>query len=302
MKVLITGGLGFTGRALTEHLIKKDLQVTVVSRALKPPPETPRQIRYVSADTTVRGAWQKEIEDQDGIINLAGASIFRRWTGKAKKRIYDSRILTTRNVVETVRKEAFLFSASAAGYYGPGGDREITEGDRAGPDFLARLCADWEREAMKAESRGARVVTGRIGVVLGRGGGALKQMVSPFKFFLGGPLGNGKQWFPWIHMEDLVRAVLFLCEQKDINGPVNFCAPYPVRNRELAKTMGKILKRPSFFPAPALMLRLALGDFGSMLLQGQKVQPEKLLARGFSFRYTGIEHALRDLLEKRIEN
>ena len=301
MKVLITGGLGFVGTQLSIRLVEKGHQVTVVDHSPQPRTYTPQEVRYVFADTTVKGAWQEEIQAQDAVVNLAGTSIFRRWNDETKQLIHDSRVLTTRNVAEAMPKEkvSLLCSTSAVGYFGFRGDEKLTEGDAPGDDFLARVCVDWEREAHKAADKGVRVVIARFGIVLGKTGGALGQMIPAFKKFVGGPLGSGKQWFSWIHMEDLLNAFLFCFENQDIHGPVNLCSPNPVRNRELAKALGKVLSRPSFLTTPAFMLRLVLGEFGSVLLGGQKVNPAKLLKHGFVFHYPEITDALEEIIGKR---
>jgi len=296
MKILITGGLGFVGTQLSDRLIEKGHQITVVDRAPAPAAYTPQGVTYVSADTTKKGPWQEEIARQDAVINLAGVSIFSRWNDKTKTLIHDSRILTTRNVVEAMdkNKEGLFCSTSAVGYYGFRGDEVLAEEDSPGSDFLAQVCIDWEAEANKATKKGTRVVITRFGIVLGKTGGALGQMIPAFKRFVGGPLGSGTQWFSWIHMEDLLRAFLFVFDNKDIHGPVNLCAPNPIRNKELAKALGKVLSRPSFLKTPAFTLRLVLGEFGSILLEGQKVIPAKLLQHGFPFRYPEIMEALQE--------
>ena len=298
MNILITGGLGFVGTQLSVHFLGRGHQVTVVDYAPQPRPYTPKEVNYIVADTTVPGAWQNEIQTQNAVINLAGSSIFTRWTKKAKQLIYDSRILTTRNVVEALPagKETLLCSTSAVGYYGFRHDEELTEADSPGSDFLARVCIDWENEAAKAADKGARVVITRFGIVLGKTGGALGQMIPLFKMFVGGPQGSGRQWFSWIHMEDLLNAFVIVLDDNNISGPVNFCAPNPVRNRELAKSLGKVLYRPSFLKTPSFMLRLVLGEFGSMILKGQRVIPTRLLEHGFTFRYPEIVGALREVL------
>jgi len=279
MKVLIIGGLGFVGTQLAIQLLGKGHEVTIVDKAPQPRDDTSNQARYVSADTTAPGPWQKEVSEQDVVINLAGVSIFSRWNDETKKLIYDSRILTTGNVVEALPtgEETLLCSTSAVGYYGFRGDEELTEEGSPGNDFLATLSVDWEAEASKAADKGVRVVTTRFGIVLGKTGGALGQMIPAFKKFVGGPLGSGKQWFSWIHMEDLLNAFLFVLDNKDINGPVNFSSPNPVTNKDLGKALGKVLGRPSFVKTPGFMLRMVLGEFGSVLLEGQKVIPAKLL-------------------------
>jgi uncharacterized protein (TIGR01777 family) len=298
MKIIITGGLGFIGTKLSIRLLESGHQVTIVDHSPKPRPYTPQEARYVSADTMVPGAWQEEVENYDAVINLAGASIFRRWNNDTKQLIYDSRILTTRNVVEAMPKEkgALLCSTSAVGYYGFRGDNQLTEEDSPGNDFLARVCVDWEREARKAAEKGVRVAITRFGIVLGRTGGVLGKMIPAFKKFVGGPLGSGKQWFSWIHIEDLLKAFLFVFENQDIHGPVNFCSPNPVRNRDLARALGKALSRPSFLTTPAIILRLVLGEFGSVLLEGQRVIPAKLVKYGFVFQYPEIMGALQEVV------
>jgi uncharacterized protein (TIGR01777 family) len=298
MKVVITGGLGFIGTQLSTRLLERGHQVTVVDHSPRPKPSTPREVKYVSADTAVPGAWQEEVGIQDAVINLAGTSIFRRWNDETKRLIYDSRILTTRNVVEAMDEEkgGLLCSTSAVGYYGFRGDEELTEDDRPGNDFLAKVCVDWEKEAQKAADKGVRVVLTRFGIVLGNTGGVLGQMIPAFRKFVGGPLGSGRQWFSWIHMEDLLRAFLFVFDNEDIHGPVNFCSPNPVRNRGLAKALGKVLSRPSFLTVPAFMLRVVLGDFGSVLVEGQRVVPTKLLKHGFVFEYAEIMGALQEVM------
>jgi uncharacterized protein (TIGR01777 family) len=298
MNILITGGLGFVGTQLSLRFLGRGDQVTVVDHSPQPRPYSPEEVNYIAADTAVPGAWQEEIKAQHAVINLAGTSIFTRWSKKTKQLIYDSRILTTRNVVEAIPagKEILLCSTSAIGYYGFRHDEELTEADSPGNDFLARVCIDWEVEAGKAADKGARVVITRFGIVLGKTGGALGQMVPLFKMFVGGPQGSGRQWFSWIHMEDLLNAFAFVLDNSNIRGPVNFCAPNPVRNRDLAKALGQVMSRPSFLKTPSFMLRLVLGEFGSMILKGQRVIPARLLEHGFIFRYPEIAGALAEVL------
>lgn len=298
MKVLITGGLGFVGTQLSIRLLGRGHQVTVVDHSPEPRAYTPQDVGYVSADTSIKGAWQEHVSHQDAVINLAGASIFTRWDKKTKQLIYESRILTTRNVVEAMpeKRGTVLCSTSAVGYYGHRGDEELTEDDTPGGDFLAKVCIDWENEARKAIGKGVRVAITRFGIVLGKTGGALGKMIPAFKKFVGGPLGTGDQWFSWIHMEDLLNAFMFVFEKQDISGPVNFCSPNPVRNRDLAKTLGRILSRPSVVKTPAFMLRLVLGEFGSVLLEGQRVIPAQLVKHGFTFHYPEIMGALQEVV------
>ena len=298
MHVFITGGLGFVGSHLSRFLLNKGYRVTAVGRPVNQQQIQHANFDYVSGDTTQTGKWQGALKDADAVVNLAGESIFKRWSAKTKKQIYQSRILTSRNVVAALpqNKHITLCSASAVGYYGDRADSILTESDPPGNDFLANLSIDWETEALQAPAGSIRVVLMRFGIILGKNGGAMGQMISAFKAFVGGPLGSGDQWFPWLHMDDLLAAVDFAIENPDIRGAVNFCAPNPVRNRELAKTLGGLLKRPSFMPAPAFMLRLFLGEFGGVLLASQRMVPDKLLKAGFHFKYPEIREALKAIV------
>jgi uncharacterized protein (TIGR01777 family) len=207
---------------------------------------------------------------------------------------------TTQNIVEgiTSRPERpfTLFSTSAVGYYGFCGDEELTEESPHGDDFLARIAVEWEGEALKARDKGARVVVTRFGIVMGEKGGALSQMISLFKKYIGGPIGSGKQWFSWVHIKDLAEAFTFLLKHPEISGPVNVCSPNPVRNKDLAKALGKALHKPSFMPAPGFMIKLVLGEFGSVILEGQRVIPRRLLDNGFVFQYPDIHKALQGIV------
>ncbi len=295
MKIFITGGTGFVGKTLAPALVRSGHEVSILSRSRR---MEPSGIFWIEGDPTQRGKWQEAVKEHGIIINLAGASIFTRWTEQAKRMIRDSRILTTRHLLEAIDggKGKTFFSTSAIGYYGFHGDEDLTEDSPPGQDFLALLARDWEAEAKEAEKKGCRVVLSRFGIVLGEKGGALGQMIPLFSKYVGGPLGSGKQWFSWIHIEDLTRAFLFLLEHPEISGPVNFTAPNPVRNKELAQWLGRILGRPAFLPAPGFMLRLFLGEFGSILLKGQRVLPQKLLRAGFQFSYPEIDRALRQVI------
>ena len=298
MKVFITGGLGFVGSHLSTFLLNCGHHVTAVGRPSQQHLITHENYQYLSADTTQSGLWQEDLNRVDAVGNLVGKSIFKRWSKNYKKQIYDSRILSTRNVVSALPagKCITLCSASGAGYYGNRADDVLNEDEPPGDDFLARLCIDWEKEALQAEERGIRVAPMRFGVILGKDGGALSKMVPQFKAFAGGPIGNGRQWFPWMHLDDLTAAIRFVLEHQEISGPVNFCAANPVRNRDLARALGKVLHRPAFMPAPSVMMRMALGEFSQVLLAGQRTIPEKLLQQGFQFQYPEIEGALRALL------
>jgi hypothetical protein len=300
MKILITGGTGFVGTQLNSRLIQDGHEVTILSRSAKRSGEVPRGISYLQGDPTQKGPWQEAIKNHDAVINLAGASIFAKWTEEYKKTIRESRVSTTRNIVEGIEanptKKITLFSTSAVGYYGFCGDEELIEESPPGNDFLARMALEWEGEALKAREKGARVVITRFGIVMGEKGGALSQMIPLFKKYIGGPIGSGKQWFSWVHIKDLSEAFAFLLKHPEISGPVNVCAPNPVRNKDLAKALGKVLHRPSFMPAPGFMVKLVLGEFGSVILEGQRVIPKRLLESGFAFQYPDIDKALQGIV------
>ena len=299
MKLFMTGGTGFAGRNLALAFIQQGHGVTILTRSSRGK-ELPPGSSIVEGDPTQSGSWQAAVKDHDVVVNLAGASIFSRWTKKTKEALWESRMRTTRNLVDAAGPTVkVFFSTSAVGYYGFRGDEILTEESPSGQDFLALLAQEWEKEASRAGERGCRVVITRFGIVLGEKGGALGQMVPLFKKYLGGPLGSGRQWFSWIHMEDLARAFLFLLDHHEISGPVNLTSPNPVRNKDLAETLGKVLHRPSNRPAPGFLLKLILGEFGSVLLEGQRVIPQKLSQGGFQFRYPEIEKALEQILEKR---
>jgi uncharacterized protein (TIGR01777 family) len=295
MKIFITGGTGFVGKSLAPALVRSGHEVSVLTRSGKG--DLPG-ISWIGGDPAQRGKWQESVRGHGVVINLAGASIFTRWTEEAKKKIRDSRIQTTRHLLEAMEggEGKTFFSTSAVGYYGFHGDEDLTEDSPPGGDFLALLARDWEAEAREAEKKGCRVVITRFGIVLGEKGGALGQMIPLFRKYLGGPLGSGRQWFSWIHIEDLTRAFLFLLEHRELSGPVNFTAPNPVRNKELAQALGRVLGRPAFLPAPGFLLRTVLGEFGSILLEGQRVLPRKLLQAGFQFSYPEIDGALRQVI------
>jgi uncharacterized protein len=296
MKILITGASGFVGRRLVKHCADLGHRVTAVD--LAPFPETldPACLQTIQADTTRPGLWQDAVAECDAVVNLAGVNIFQRWSAHYKELIHDSRILTTRHLVNALpaKTSAVLCSTSAVGYYGSRGDAILEEDAGPGSDFLARVCVDWEKEALQAESRGARVVIPRFGVVLAGNGGALAKMIPTYRLFVGGPLGNGQQWFTWIHLQDLIQAMLFVIDKKEIKGPVNFCAPEPVRNRDFSTALATRLNRPSAFRVPAFMLRLAAGELGNLVLNSQRAVPQKLEAAGYAFQYPSLASALEE--------
>jgi len=298
MNILIVGGTGFIGSHLCSYLLERGHAVTALGTAPQWQNTAHTRFAYISADATQPGAWQQALSDIDAVVNLAGKTIFKRWNEAYKQQIYDSRILTTRNIVAALPagSHCVLCNTSAVGFYGDRQDDVLTETAAAGQGFMADIAKDWEREAFTAAEKGIRVAVMRFGIVLGKGGGAMARMLPAFRMFAGGPLGNGRQWFPWIHLQDLISAVEFLLDTPALSGPFNFSAPNPVRNRELAATLGRVLRRPSFLPAPRAMLRLVLGEVGAALLESQRAMPHNLLESGFNFRFPQIEPALRDIV------
>lgn len=301
MKLLIAGGTGFVAQSLVPALASRGHDLTLLSRRVSSLGPAQNNIRFVPWDPARRLCPQEPLEDADGILNLAGEPIAaRRWTPVQKKKILSSRVDATRTLVEAaaraVRRPRFLINASAVGYYGPR-EEDVTEHTAGGGDFLARTCQTWEGEAVRAEALGMRVIRLRIGIVLAPGGGALAKMIPAFRFFLGGPLGSGRQWMSWIHREDLTGLVMFLLE-REISGPVNATAPNPVRMKEFAQTLGRALGRPAFAPAPGFMLKLILGEMADLLLTGQKALPEKALSLGYRFRFPRLGEALADLMPR----
>lgn len=301
MKVFITGGTGFVGNVVVESLLGQEHEVTVLTRSTPRGQTRGGRVAYVEGDPRRAGKWQENVAEHDGVINLAGASIFCRWTRSNKLAIRKSRIETTKNLVEGLSgrkgRETVLISASGTGYYGSREEEGLGEDASAGHDFLAALSQEWEAEAKKAEEHGVRVALCRLGVVLGRNGGALKKMAPAFRAGLGSPLGNGNQWFSWIHEQDLTDIFLFLLSREDASGPVNCTAPRPVRNREFTKGLGQALRRPTFLPSlPGPLLKIGLGEFAQVFLEGQCAIPVRLLDLGFDFRFPTLDQALADLL------
>jgi hypothetical protein len=290
MKVIVTGGTGFLGTPLVVQLRAEGNDVVVLTRGRA----APGQITWLP-DGSV-GPWAKAIEGADAVINLAGESIAgHRWTTAHKARIRDSRILATRSIVAAIhgagRKPATLVNASAVGYYGSRGDATLTEDLPPGEDFLAMVCRAWEAEALAATDA-SRVILLRSAPVLERDGGMLPQMALPFRFFVGGPVGRGDQYWSWIHRADWVAIVKWALETNQVVGPVNLAAPTPVTNREFATTLGRVLKRPAFMPAPVFALRIVLGGMADVLLFSQRVIPAKAEALEFRFQYRTLEPAL----------
>jgi uncharacterized protein len=275
MNVVITGASGFVGRALSERLRSSGHSVTAVSLRTQPPPEVFAQCQAV--------------------VNLAGEPVAQRWTAGARERISNSRIQATRSLVAALRKypPVVLVSASAVGYYGSRGDEILTEDSPPASDFLGQLALTWEQEAHAAEQFGVRVVTPRIGVVLGRGGGALAQMLLPFRLGVGGRLGTGEQWMSWIALDDLISLIEFAITDAALSGPVNAVAPNPVTNAAFTRELAAALHRPAIFPVPAFALKILFGEMSQILLGGQRVIPQAALRAGFQFRFSDLGDALR---------
>ena len=297
MKLVVVGATGFIGSALCSRLLERGHALTLLTRHLPPDASTPTKTwRHWIPGTS--GEWEASLDGADGVINLAGEPIAaKRWTDNRKDKIRSSRIDATRSIVEAIagakRKPAFLLNGSAIGYYGPHRDEIVTEETPAGSDFLSFVCRAWEEEAQRAEPLGVRVVRLRTGIVLGPRGGALAKMVPPFKFFIGGPLGAGTQWMSWIHLEDEVGLILHLIETPRAAGAVNATAPNPATMKEFCKTLGKVMRRPSWAPVPGFVLRLTLGEMADMLLTGQRVLPAAAQQLGYQFRYAKLYDALQ---------
>jgi uncharacterized protein (TIGR01777 family) len=290
MKVVVAGGTGFLGTPLVSQLRTSGTDVYVLTRGRA----APGRITW-SPDGTI-GRWAEAIDGADAVINLAGESIAgRRWTPVYKARIRDSRIRATRSVVAAIhaaaRKPAAFLNASAVGYYGSRGNEHLTEESLPGTDFLASVCREWEAEALAAADA-SRVVLLRSAPVLESTGGMLPRMALPFRLFIGGPVGAGTQYWSWIHRDDWVAMAIWALATSQVSGPLNLAAPAPVTNREFAHTLGHVLKRPAFMPAPAFALRLFLGEMADAVLFSQRVIPAKAEALGFRFRYATLEPAL----------
>jgi len=294
MNILITGGTGFIGTPLSRELRSSGHTVVVTTRR---PSDVKEKLTWNPPDLIPPDV----ISNFDAVINLAGEPIAPgRWTKRRKKLIMSSRINTTHALVQSMRisnpKPKVLISASAIGYYGAHGDEFVTEDMPPSSDFLAEVCKTWEEEALKAEELGVRVVLVRTGGVLESDGGALPQMMLPFRFFLGGAIGSGKQWFSWIHRDDVVGIIKYALENGTVSGPVNATAPVPVTNMDFSAALGKALNRPSWLSVPGFIVKLTLGELGSVLLTGQRVLPEKALKAGYQFKYTEVNEALKTIL------
>ncbi len=296
MRIAIAGGAGFLGRPLTDALARDGHDVVILTRGQNGSLGGVRSVAW--NPNGALGPWAAEIDGAGAVVNLAGESIAgKRWTAAQKARILDSRIQATRSLVAAIRGAAaapqVFISGSAVGYYGPRGDDAVTESTPAGSDFLAQICVKWEEEALRAASDRTRVVCIRTGIVLEKDGGALAQMLPPFKFGVGGPVGSGRQYCPWIHRDDWVALVRWAIATAAARGAINATAPHPVTSKEFARALGRAMHRPSFMPAPAFALRLLLGEMAdALLLSGQNAAPDAATRAGFSFRYADVDAAL----------
>lgn len=297
-KVCISGATGLIGKKLVKLLAENDYYIVSLTRDInkskKILPEAKEHFDFKSND------FQTAIETSYAIINLSGASIAgKRWSKSYKKIILESRTKTTKFLVDAVEKctnpPKIFINASAVGIYKNLGDNSITEQSPKADDFLATVCKKWEEEAFKLWDK-CRVVTARTGIVLDKKDGALAKILLPFKLFIGGPLGSGKQWMPWIHIEDTIQLYKWVLENEDIKGPINFTAPNPVQMKEFAKTIAKVLKRPSAFKVPSFLLKILLGESAVIVLDGQRATPQKAIENGFKFKYSKLEDALKSIL------
>jgi hypothetical protein len=303
-RVVVTGATGLIGKNLCDQLQKKGYQVVVFSRSpQKARRLVPNAAEYVQWDASQQGDWVGALYNAHGVIHLAGASIFgQRWSTSYKALLRSSRIDSTRALVDAMAsleaKPDVFISGSAVGYYGHRDDSKLDEQATPGDDFLARLTADWENEACRAEEHGIRTVTVRTGIILDNQEGALPLLKLPFSFYVGGPVLPGTQWFSWVHVADEVGIILMALEDKRARGPINATAPEPQTNANFSATLAKVMGVPSWLPVPGFALHIALGEFADELTHGQRVIPHKAEELGYTFQYPTSEQALRDLLKK----
>jgi uncharacterized protein (TIGR01777 family) len=304
MNILITGGTGLIGQILTKKLLLENYNVSVITRDSKKAKELLyEKVNIIEGDVSTGGSWQELVNDFDIIINLAGEPIsISRWTIDKKRKIYQSRIMSTKNLVEAINKNTkvkLFINASAVGYYGiQKDDRKINENEICGNDFLAQLCNDWEKESKKInlKNENIRLINLRIGIVLSDKGGAISKIKKIFNLYIGGNIGLGNNWFPWIHIDDLINIFIFSINNKNIYGAINCTSPNPERFKDFIKYIGKSMNRPSIFYIPSIFLKLLLGESSNLLLGGQRAIPKKLLDNGFIFEYDNLRSALDNIL------
>ena len=300
MRVIITGGTGLIGTALTKLLSSNNHEIFILTRRFPDNPKLRAGVQHVQWDAATAEGWGHLVDGADAVINLAGEGIADgRWSEERKRRIYASRVNAGKAVMEAITaaatKPKVLIQASGVDYYGPHYDEILTEDAAPGSGFLAQVCFDWEASTAEAERLGVRRAVIRSGVVLSNDGGAWPQIVLPFKLFAGGPIGSGNQYWPWIHIDDEVQAIRFLIDNENASGAFNLSAPSPLTNKEFAVTLGKVMGRPAFFPVPSAALKIAFGEMSTVLLDGKRAVPHHLLELGYSFKYPTAEAAFRDL-------
>ncbi len=305
MKIAITGATGFVGSRLVERLQEEGHDIVVLTRSADLghktfPAETFPRVAIVEYTPLESGAWQGALSGCDGVVNLAGAPISERWSEEHKQAIVDSRVVGTEKLVEALAqanpKPTAWVNASAVGYYGTSETATFDETSPAAEDFLAQVCQGWEAAAQRVKDHGPRLVILRLGIVLGMGG-AVAKMLTPFRMFAGGPIGSGRQWFSWIHLEDVVNLIIKALTDPTMEGTYNATAPNPVRMAEFCKILGKVLKRPSWLPVPDFVLETILGDGAQVVLEGQQVLPTRAAATGFQYQYTEVTDALIDIVK-----
>lgn len=303
MKIIVTGATGLIGKKLAKALIERGDEVIVFSRDAK----KNRSIFSIEMDCVEWNyqhpeQWKSKLEDSNAIIHLAGLNLFaERWNDDFKKAVLESRAVSTKNLVDAIKscnnKPEVFISASGVGYYGDSGENLLVEESPNGKDFLAKVCKTWENESAKVETANVRSVQIRTGLVLSTEDGALKQMLPAFKMFAGGPLGNGKQWMSWLHIDDIIGIYLHAIDNKVVAGAVNAASPNPIRMKEFAKKLGEVLNRPSIFPVPKFILKLIVGEAAEVVTASQRIIPDKLIKSDYQFKFTDLEVALRDLLK-----
>jgi uncharacterized protein (TIGR01777 family) len=300
MRVLVTGATGAVGRRIVPRLLARGDAVVALSRsASKARAALGEKVEVVEGDPAVSGPWLESVKSVDGVIHLAGEKVLRRWDDEGRRLIRESRVVGTELVARAVAgasPKPVLVAASALGYYGAHGDEVLDESAPPASDFLGEVCSSWEKACAPALDAGARVVNARIGINLDPRDGALAEMLMPFKLFLGGPAGSGRQWMSWIHQADLARLFIFALDTKTLSGPVNAVAPGPVTARDFATALGRVLGRPSFMKVPGFVLRMRFGAAAQVILDGVRLRPRRALEAGFVFEHPTVEEALRSLL------